>query len=316
LNANPAANFNNGSVVTFQFMYNSINSRNNPASGILNYVDVYVDGVNPVAVSESTVLPPTTQLLNNTPGSTYNINNFRLKSNRTTPASGLLYQHLIWQPVTLLPSQIMIANTIYTLNTDYYQVEDITTNRGSKLGNDGIIWNSNAFNQILGYPSVSGTFTINYEFNNVPITLNQVMNQYKQVTTDVLVHASNPRYFIVNLSIIFTNGFYPSSVSSNIDTALSNYFSSFDFGGTIIFSDIEQIAHNVLGVDNIRISSVADASQFGGSFGIVEVAPDGITVVSGPYTTDFSLNDIDIPVLQQLNTTQLAPNTFILGTQT
>ena len=314
VNEHPDSDFQQGSSVLFQHTYNSINSRNIPASGILNYIDVYVQGDNPLNASESTMLPlfsgPQSQLLTTITGSQYFVGNFRVAQDRSTPQAGYLYQNLLWQPITALPDNIIIANSAYSINNDYFFVEDITINRGSKLAKDGIIWNPAAYQAISALPTVSGTYAIEYEFNNLPIALNQIMDQYKQVTTDVLVHSANKRYFKIFLTVMYTNGYTQSVVNSNIYTDLSNYFASLDFGEVIQFSDILQVAHNVSGVDNVRISISSD----GAGYGVIELAPDLITQVGSVLTNDFSLSDIDVAILSDIVVTPKAQNTWKTGT--
>ena len=312
LNPQPDKDFGQDHFVVFQHTYNSVHSRNIPASGILNYIDIYVDGENPIAVSESASIPISSgsgnQLMTTVTGSTYFVGNFRAKKTLQTPSSGYLYQKLLWQPITLLPETISIGNSHYKNGSDFILVEDITTNRGSKFSRDGIAWNPSAWQQISAMPTASGIFTVDYEFNNLPLYLNEICDQYKQVTTDVLIHASNKRYFIVNLTIIYTSGYSSASVDANITTALSNYFSSLNFGDVIQFSDILQIAHNTNGVDNVRFSTLADRASY---VGLQEVNGDGDIIST--YSTDIALNDIDSPNLYDLYPTRLAQNTWSSG---
>jgi len=309
VNSQPSKDFQQGSLVLFQHTYNSINSRNIPASNILNYIDVYVQGENAIDASESTILPsysgPTSQLLVSNSASAYYNKNFRFTSNRATPPIGYLLQRFIWQPVLDLPETISVGNIIFNKDFDYFLVEDITNNRGSKVAKDGLLWTPTAYQQIASLPVDSKTYKIDYAFNNLPVTLNQIMDEYKQITTDVLVHTANKRYYKIFLTVMYTPGYTSSVTESRINSDLTDYFNSLNFGANIQISDILQVAHNVTGVDNVRLSVPGD----GFGYGIVELSPNG-TQVGNIKTNDFSINDIDVAILNEVSITVKAQNTW------
>jgi hypothetical protein len=243
-------------------------------------------------------------------GSPYWIGNFRNKQTGQIPQPGMVYQPLIWQPITALPDYINISNTPYAQGSDFVLLEDVSLNRGSKLAKDGIAWNYNSIYSNQNFLLASGVYQVDYDFNSLPYTLNQTTDQYKQITTDVLVHAAHDRYFDVVLVVMYTPGFNVDSVNTQISTTISNYFETLNFNNFIQFSDILQAVHNISGVDNVRFAKSSD--DFG-IYGIIEVASDGQTILGSPYISDFALSDIDAAHFNQLFAYREAQNTWTTG---
>jgi hypothetical protein len=78
-----------------------------------------------------------------------------------------------------------------------------------------------------------------------------------------------------------------------------------NFGATIQISDILDIAHDVPGVDNVRLATPGDNVPYG----VQEVLLDGVTTTGLPITTDFTLQDSDLPVLNSIKATKRSQNT-------
>lgn len=298
-----------GSVVLLEHAYTSINSRNDPATNVLNYVDVFVAGTDATTAIEATVFPSATYTLNNTGGSTYLRTNYRRANDGSTPLNGNVFQELLWQPVSALPSTITLSGQTYTLNTHYWLVRDVTVNKGSRRARNGIEWSStvtgaNGQTPVAFIPGGTA-FSLTYTFNKLPLALNELMDTHKQVTADVLVHEATNRYFKVYLTIMYSPGYSPTSVDSAITTTLTNFFSNQPFGVVIQLSDLIEIVHEVVGVDNVRITTSTDAA----TYGVREVAADGTTLLN-TFTTDFALQDADLPVLNSIVTLRKSQNTW------
>ena len=145
-----------------------------------------------------------------------------------------------------------------------------------------------------------------YNFDKLPLTINELVDAHKQITTDVLVHGAQERYFNVNLIIMYTPGFSTIATDTAISTALSDFMERLNFGAIIQMSDILDVVHDVPGVDNVRLAMPSDNVPYG----VQEVALDGITNVGYPYTGDFALQDSDLPILNSVITTRLSQNTW------
>ena len=64
-------------------------------------------------------------------------------------------------------------------------------------------------------------FELTYNFDKLPLTINELVDAHKQVTTDVLVHGAQERYFNVNLVIMYSAGFSSTAVDTAISAALA-----------------------------------------------------------------------------------------------
>ena len=113
---------------------------------------------------------------------------------------------------------ISINGNNYSLNTHYWLLRDISTYKGSKRARNAIEWSSSVSAAVT-----AGTiFEMTYNFDKLPLTINELVDAHKQITTDVLVHGAQERYFNVNLIIMYTPGFSTVAVDTAISTALAD----------------------------------------------------------------------------------------------
>lgn len=299
---NNAANLPNGKIILLEHTYTSKNSRNVPGSSVMNYVDVYASGDDITSATESCVFPTAANNLTATTSSSfYNLNYIRTATG-ATPVVGNRLQILMWQPVTALPSSITIGANTYVLGTDYWLVRDITLNKGSRRAWNGIEWSAAVATAVA-----SGTsFVITYTFNKLPLTLNELMEAHKQITTDVLVHAAQARYFRVALTVMYSPGYSRAAVDAALSIALTDFLERQQFGAVIQVSDILETAHEVPGVDNVRLTT---STENGTVYGIQELAANGSTVLN-TVTVDFTIQDSDLPVLSSVVTLPKSQNTW------
>lgn len=291
-----------GAIALFEHTYCSINSRNNPTNNILNYVDVYVSGQDGINATDVVKFPTSGNNFNNTSISPYYASNFKRTATGALPTIGNRFMELLWQPVLTLPSVITVDGRPYYLGTDYWQVSDNTNYRGSRRSRDGIEWSASATASI----AAATEFIITYVFDRLPLTLNELMERHKQITTDVLVHSANERYLNINVIVMYSAGFSKPTVDEAVAVALADYLQKQFFGTIIQISDVLDIVHNVPGVDNVRLAIPSD----GVSYGIQEMALDGMTPIGSPRVTDFFLTDADLPVLNSVNVYQRSQNTW------
>jgi hypothetical protein len=133
-----------GTIVLFEHTYCSANSRNDPANSIANYVDVFVSGSDPTAVTESVAFPGASFNFSNTSSSVYYINKFKRTKTGAIPIVGNRFHELLWQPIAILPDTIVIDGRAFYQGTDYWQVTDTTTYLSSRRSRDGIEWSASA----------------------------------------------------------------------------------------------------------------------------------------------------------------------------
>jgi uncharacterized phage protein gp47/JayE len=97
----------------------------------------------------------------------------------------------------------------------------------------------------------------NYKYDDNIKILQASLDTNKQVTTDVLGHRANIRYFKPDFTVMYSTGANKTTVNNSIQIALQNYFNALYFASEIQLSDILQTIHNVAGVDNVRWSNEA-----------------------------------------------------------
>jgi len=132
---NPAGNqkLAENEVVLLEHAYMSVNSRNDIDFGVLNCVDLFVDGVNATAASSTEALPGTSHDLQNTDALlwTYQkttapkVINFRRAIDSAPCTVGNRIQPLYWQPVVDLPNSITVGSSTY-YRANYYKTSDST----------------------------------------------------------------------------------------------------------------------------------------------------------------------------------------------
>jgi uncharacterized phage protein gp47/JayE len=299
---NNTANLPNGKIVLLEHTYTSKNSRNIPGSNVTNYIDVYVSGTDDQTASEACIFPTTANNFSSSGGSSFYNQNFKRQQTGAFPTVGNRLQILLWQPVDILPSSITIGVNTFNINFDYWLVKDNTLNKGSRRGWDGIEWTSAAATTI----GAGTSFQLAYIFNKLTLTLNELMEAHKQITTDILVHAATQRYFRVALTIMYAAGFSQSAVDNAITQALTSFLQKLQFGAVIQVSDILETAHEVPGVDNVRLTTNIEN---GSVYGVQELAIDGSTVLN-TYTSDFTIQDSDLAVLNSIVTLPKSQNTW------
>jgi hypothetical protein len=188
----------------------------------------------------------------------------------------------------------------YILGTDYHGVYGQTSYTGSNREVFGIEW-------VTGSPpSVGDMLTMDYSYNRLPELMTSLLGANKQIGTDVLVHQAVYKSIYVYATIVYDLGTNITSTNAAIDTALTTFFDNLTFGAWVQFSDIIQAIHNVTGVDNIRLSTLADVGG-SGSYGVAWRING---VVQTDYSADFKLNDNEIPTFDGVSIVRRAANTF------
>jgi len=142
--ANPLGNslLSSGEVVFFEHAYISLNSRNDSTYGILNSVDVFIDGRNLSSGSSIEAFPASNHNLQNTNATqwtyqkqtTTKVINFRRAIDSAECTVGNRIQPLYWQPVMDLPETIQVGDSTYykanfynSANSTYYNQYNSTT---------------------------------------------------------------------------------------------------------------------------------------------------------------------------------------------
>lgn len=305
-----------GDVVDLEFEYTTAASRNDPASGVTNKVDVYVNGADPYTVTERTEVSAAT--LSATATDRLYAGNFARVGTEGTPVNGHRFTRLGSVPVVAFPSILTITSVVggspitdnYVQGVDYHLIRSapertpagvvpspVTLLAGSPYEIAGIEWMPTG-------PPIGTDLTLTYVYNRVPEMLQAVIKTGKQLTTDVLVHQASYRYLRVCLSVEYDRGFVVQQVNNAIQERLRSYFAGLAFGAWIEMSDLTLAVHQVLGVDNVKITRSTDPALVNESeansqnWGVLVFgdSTDITPLAHHDFDEDFKLRDHELPV--------------------
>lgn len=285
-----------GDILDLEFEYTTKSSRNKPneannALSITNKVDMFVNGSDPMTVTERTVVSATT--LSGTSTNVLYTGNFARVGGTGTPSSSSRFMRLGSTPIVSFPSTITVGVTNYIQGTDYHLLRGTTLDAGTIREVAGIEW-------LTGHGPASTTpLTLTYVYNRVPEVLGAVVKQGKQITTDVLVHQANYSYIRVYLSIEFDRGFVVSQVNNAVQTRLREFFAGQPFGAWIELSDLCLAVHQVIGVDNVWITrgpDHPDGQEHATNYGIKLYGSSSDPTPTDVKTADFKLTDSTLPI--------------------
>lgn len=179
----------------------------------------------------------------------------------------------------------------------------------------GIEFLSTANGSAKVMPADGTVFAADYLYNAVPAEVEAAARVWGLMTTDVRVHQAKIVLLNIYMAVIFTSGYTPSSVISEIEVALNSYIGAVGFNGVVQVSDLVAEAHRVPGVDAVRLLTNSDD---GTHYAIQAVSTTGTilttyaTNVGGQIrrATDVILSDDQVPVLNTLTVVAKAQNSF------
>lgn len=282
-------------VIDLEFEYTTRSSRNNPAATppVTNKVDIFVNGSDPYSVTERTVVSSAT--LTNTVSDVLYHKNFQRMGTSGTPQVGSRFTRLGSVPLVSFPPSIVVGTSVFTQGTHYHVLRgnpltdtltDTALMAGSPREVAGIEWVTNP-------PADNTPITVTYVYNRVPEVLNAVVKQARQVTTDVMVHEAQYSYMRIYVSVEYDRGYVVQQVNNSIQDRLRLFFSSFNFGDWLEISDMTLAIRQVMGVDNIKLTtSDEDAANYG-----IKVYDDANDPTpTNIFTDDFKLRDCQLPI--------------------
>lgn len=283
-----------GDIVDLEFQYTTQSSRNDPANGITNKVDVFVDGVAPYTVTETSVISGET--LSSSSGSPFYTGNFKRVGSPGSPTATNRYTRLGNVPLVSFPPTLTVGSTVYTQGVHYYVLQDTTLLQGSRLEASGIEWDPSG-------PPTGSELTLEYVYNQVPEVLDHVMLTSKQMCTDVLVHQAEYTYLQPCVMIEYDRSYNPSTVNAAVATRLQAWIAGLAFGAQVKISTITQVITQVLGVVDCKLTTSADnPSQYGVQMFNNSSDPAPATVQTG----DFKLDDNMVAYFLNVQITRVA----------
>lgn len=284
-----------GDVVDLEFQYTPRSSRNDPPNGITNKVDAFVDGVDPVSITEATVVTATA--LSATSSNALYTGKFRRVGSSGSPTAGNRFMRLGSTPVVSFPTQITVGGVTYVQGTHYHLLADTTLMAGTHQETSGIEWASS------GAPTSTEIPGLTYVYNRVPELLNAVVASAKQITTDVLIHQATYAYIKPVFQIEYDRAFSVSVTNGIIVSRLQQYFSSLPFGAQVKLSNLSMAVQQCTGVIDCKITTSSDDPS---NYGVQVFGNSADPTPSVVETADFKLADNQIAVYQGVITHRVA----------
>lgn len=269
-----------GETVRVRYGYCSNRSRNNPRTGTMHYLDMYVTGKEGLPVTDYAAFPP--------------MNAFGTGSiNFTTHPEGLSgkpYYVFARQPVATLPPEIEVHGRRYFINKDYALVRDRSTRFGSTRAKDCLLWLST----LPATGTVTPSFHIPYYVEGVVEEIQETLDSpdITAATDDVLVHGAEAIVFDVDLTIEWDRGI---TDVAGVRLALQEHFADVDMGSRIRIGPLMRAISEVPRVATVFLREIRST-----------------TTIRGRNTWNFDVPLIDgtVPVLGALNIDITAPNVY------
>lgn len=304
-----ASGLTNGGIYDLDFEYNSSASRNDPANGITNRVDIWVDGVRPVDASEASYMRTARVFTAGSTDELFTGKFVRQGTVSTHPTAANIFQQLAWGPVEVFPSNLVIGGNTYVKGADYWVVHDDTAYGYGPRSLFGLEWLA------AHHPANNAATSLQYSYNAIPRDVQERAERWRLVATDVRAHAAKRVLLRLNFAIMFVPGYDQAQVASALQSSLATFLAAKDFDSPVQVSDVIQAAHEVAGVDNIRFLTSAEPTT-GSAYAIERVDAAGtriayLTAGSSPArAADVQLGDNEVPVLYGINYVAKAANTF------
>lgn len=300
-------------IYDLEFSYTPKMSRNDPNNGITNRIDIYVKGERAVEATETLVIK-TSRVFNSTAGSPYNRLNFH-RRDESNPQAGNFFVPYSLAPV-LDPSTsdtITINAVTYQEGVHYHLVNDITERGGAPRSLSGIEIVSSANGSNLANPPNDSRTAVTYSFNEVPRSIEEAIDNWRLVGTDVWVHQASPLRLRLHFAVMLDPGYTADAVRLEMIDTISKLIDRIGFRSVLQASDLLAAAHNVAGVDAIRFMTSSDNST---NFAIQRVTIDGdvkhiyASTSSPRRAIDVYCGDSEVPILDDITLTVRAQNTF------
>lgn len=287
-----------GQVVDLEFQYTTKSSRNDPMNKITNKVDVFVDGIDPFAVSERIVV--TSKTLSSLSADPLYYQNFERVGSSGSPQASSRFTRLGSVPLVSFPAVINIGTNVYRQGTDYHVIRttprivanETTLQTGSHREVAGLEWPTGKG------PDDNTALTVKFTYNRVPELLASVLSQNKQIATDVMVHQATYQYVIPCLSIQYDRSYSPSVVDTAIINRLQKYFQGLGFGVSFKLSNLCMAVQQVLGVVDVKVTTQAEN---GTHYGVELYDNSNDTGPASVKTEDFRLGDNQLLMYRNVN---------------
>lgn len=281
-------------IVDLEFQYTPVPSRNDPANGVTNKVDIFCDGIAPFTVTERTVV--TGAELSSLSGDPLYTGNFRRVGSPGSPTATNRFTRLGNVPLVVFPPTITLGSQVYQQGVHYHVLQDTTLLQGSRLETSGIEWD-------ISGPADGAELTLEYVYNQIPEVLDSVMMASKQMTTDVMVHQADYVYLKPCLQIEYDRSYAPATVNVAVAIRLQSYIAGLPFGAQIKFSVMMAVISQVLGVADVKFTTADDNPT---DYGLQVYENSEDPEPTSTATTDFKLKANQVAYYLGANFTRIA----------
>jgi uncharacterized phage protein gp47/JayE len=318
--------FPNGQIVTLEFNYLDVWSRNQPSASIWNRVDVWCAGSNPIAATQT--VPWSNSLVFSSSG-TFNVAKF-IRPDGTSPAEGNIFIPLAFGPIVTMDAVISIGSTQYGLATPSFPLGTVSNGISYAYQivheNDAFGWGpfSNfGLEWVAAMAPVNGSAMSvgsDYTYNNVPAQVQQGLENWRLAATDVIAHQAINVYLQFSVAVIFDPSTTQATATAAIQAALSTWLTGLGFSAVVYPSSVIQQIESVPGIDACRFIVGTDIPGYNGatpdaySVGIQQLSAAGQVlnsfVDSLGNPVDIVLGASQIPAFGAVSITPKAPNSF------
>ncbi|MFI0967057.1 baseplate J/gp47 family protein [Streptomyces sp. NPDC021080] len=326
-----------GELLTVNYQYLPVVSRNDPATNITNRVDVFTGGTRAQTAQASLVFKNTKKWQTVSTLDLYT--GVWLRADQTRPEANNVFIPLPFGPILSLPSTLTVAGTTYGLATAanpmgtvasgvtyaYTIVHEDTVDGWTPTSRFGLEWHRNYL------PANGSTFVVggagDYTYNEVPASVQDAVSRWRLAGIDAKVHQAKQRWLRFALGVMYTASSTGSatSVQEAIRTALSDFLNRMGFNSNVQISDVLAVVHQVPGVDNCRLLHGGDVTGYSSAnpnasiVGMQQIAPGAAPTsaalasyveASSGRAVDFYFRDDELPVLGGIVFKTLARNSF------
>jgi uncharacterized phage protein gp47/JayE len=326
-----------GELLTVEYQYLPVVSRNDPANNITNRVDLFVGGTRAQSAQTALVFKQSKRFQTVSTVDLYT--GAWLRADQTRPEANNVFLPLPFGPIVTVPTTLSVAGTTYGLASTahplgtvasgvtyaYTIVHEDTVDGWTPTSRFGLEWHRTYLPADNSPVSVGGNG--DYTYNEVPSSVQDAVNRWRLTGIDAKVHQAKQRWLRFTLGVMYTVSSSGSvdSVQDAIRSALSDYLNRMDFNSNVQISDVLAVIHQVPGVDNCRLLNGADVTGYSSAnpnasiVGVQQIAPNSApnsaalsSYVDAPTgrAKDIYFRDDELPVLGGVVFKTLARNSF------
>lgn len=306
-----------GSVFDMTFEYAPDATRNLPAQGITNRVDVWCAGVKAQTATQAVIFSASKRFTVDY-GSPYCSDNY-VREDDTQPRVGNVFIPLAFGPILDLPNTLSVGGTTYYNEVDYWLVHDDTAEGYAAGSRYGIEWKASSVPTDVINPVMVVGENDDYIYNQMVADIQGGIDRWRLVGIDAQAHAAKLQNLRFNLAVMYDRGVSPDLTNDNIAKALQQYLARLSFGSTIQVSDVLHAVHGAAGVDNVRLLDARDWATYNpgtpNAYGVgIQRVVKGRVVqsyVSGPDGTayDITFGDSEVPIFESFRGDRIDPST-------